>query len=448
MLLTLCFPRAALAESDAYLATGIPDWSQPWTIHELKAAQRALEQMAAVDPGHLPRLRDGSSSALFARISSPANLASCSEDVQPRTRAGDDCVDACTAFQGIASLYVSSRADAEAEELMAIGLQCMAWKIRAAASLAPSPDPSDPKASVRMNGLYGARRTLLLTSVRRLAALDGLAASEVATARRRIGYLRTSFAWVLRTLPEDLRRVLLEEVRKRTMSRQLAHLSADLSSFERGLRQIAASSPPVAPELGSEDFRSLGATLHRQARAQAPVNGWVRVQSTRGHFSIEVPDRFNDYSVRSKLWFEVHQLALAPRTYGCVVCGLPTARFDDAQIEAVACDALLPDVRYLVMEVASSDGKPFDLRAHVHILRQAISAAGGKVVMRDAQLAGRKALELEVKSRDSVGVFRFLAEGNHLYQLAVDYSVYVPNVPADLLSHFFESFRFEQTRAK
>jgi len=61
-------------DAEAYVENGVPAPDRPWSGDDYARAANALKELAAKDPTQLPRRGASRSGALFARLSSPANI--------------------------------------------------------------------------------------------------------------------------------------------------------------------------------------------------------------------------------------------------------------------------------------------------------------------------------------------------------------------------------------
>ena len=425
------------AGAQALARAGFPDWSRRWSSEELAEAAQAVTALARRDVDLLPVRGSAASGALFARMTSPENLAtSCDDLTLPIAARMETCLAMCGSANVILKTYVhpngqpgepttaaalgrhARKRAGELVDLAGLGLHCAAAQARTAQAFARTLDPTGPRYRVRMEGLTQLKQGLETTVIGVLSMLKEPSGYRRDEPERLIAFLNETLPEIVRHLLPKSRQTLLgliEDMSADPAKGRIRPLLARLHDrLETSVKETLGTDPaPLSPPLARAEEKM---TMHRVAAVGVQQGGWSRAVSTQGGFSVELPSAFNDYTVHEN------------RAEGTLVpihaVGTQTAagaRFLAVMLDRGGASGPLPPLKSMANFVPS--------------------IPGARMQQRMVEMGKMKANEVIAIGASQGVIARWFVARGDVYQLLVEYPILLRGVIDQDVRRFFGSFR-------
>ncbi len=172
---------------------------------------------------------------------------------------------------------------------------------------------------------------------------------------------------------------------------------------------------PADPKQATKDDETI--TKHRFGAGEADASGWYPATSTKGRFSVSLPNRFSDFTTVSSRPFGVAS-------------------------ESYWLGTRLKAIQFTALGLTRGDGKPAagTLQGAADLLLAKVPKASAKD-KRQVTRKGIKGLEFTLSNRSWTLRQRVMLEGNTVYWLMVEYPTRsAEGAPTKDIERFFDSF--------
>jgi len=185
-----------------YVGLGAPPPDRPWSGDDMATMETVLAKVVQQGPRRLPRFQSARSGAVFARMTSPGDLAAFTDRSVPLETRAPQALKYTKATQEIGKLYVNAFLKRETGDSEMLEIQA-AW-VRSAALLSgfvdeiePTLKKPRPESAMRLQGLAEVKRGNTLVVQSAIMSLTETHAYRASERIRFIGHLRETLPVIL-----------------------------------------------------------------------------------------------------------------------------------------------------------------------------------------------------------------------------------------------------------